>query len=226
MRDAGGTPAIEVDPSVTVAANVAAEEELLAEGGPSVRVAVFRNFALSFGVGVPLRAPYLERARAQRIAIVRRTGGGTGLLHAPGDLAWTIVLPRSHPLVGRGFVRAYGRLGAGLVAALRDEGIVAGWTAAPGADDGYCLLGPRGQVLRAGDRVLGGAAQKLTARALLHHGIVPLTIDRPALASLFGLPGPTLEKLTSLREERMAGDPSELAARLAARLGESIADPS
>ena len=225
MRDAGGTPAIETDPSVTVAANVAAEEELLGHGGPSVRVAVFRDRALSFGVGVPARAPYLERARAQRITVVRRTGGGTGLLHAPGDVAWTLVLPRSHPLVGRGFVRAYGRLGAGLVAALRDEGVVAAWAAAPGADDGYCLLGPRGQVLRAGGRVLGGAAQKLTARALLHHGIVPLTIDRPALASLFALSGPAIEELTSLRDQRIAAEPSEFAVRLAARLRESIEGP-
>jgi lipoate-protein ligase A len=216
-------PDPEVDPSVTVAANVAAEEELARRAVPSIRVAVFRDFALSIGVGVPAGAAFLERARSQGIPVVQRLGGGTGVLHAPGDLAWSIVLPRSHPAVGRDYVRAYGRFGAGVVVALRDEGVPSAWGAPLGDDAGCCLLGPRGQVLRVADRVLGGAAQKLTSRALLHHGIVPLTIDRPALASLFGLERPVVERLTSLRDQGVTTGPADLATRLAARLRASDA---
>jgi lipoate-protein ligase A len=193
---------------------------MLRAGVPAVRVAVLADDALSVGVGVPDSADYLARARAERVPVVRRSSGGTGILHAPGDLAWSVVLPRSHPLVGRDYVRAYARLGRGAVRFLRGEGHEAAWAPAPGVSDGCCLLGTRGEVLEVGGRILGGAAQHASRTFLLHHGILPYRLDRADLSRIFDLtsPGPAdrLAGLVDLGMER----PSEGTAR---RLAEAIA---
>jgi lipoate-protein ligase A len=203
--------------------STARDEGLLAEGAPSVRVAILADRSISLGVGVSSHAPLLARLRASGVPVVRRGSGGTGVLHEPGDLTWAIILPRSDPRVGRGFVRAYARLGAGPVALLRSLGAPAEWVPAPGLATEYCPLGDRGEVLAVAGRVVGGAAQHLTSRALLHHGFVSFEIDRGAIDRLFGLasPGPT-RRLTGLRELGIRLEPAELAHRLAERVAESL----
>jgi lipoate-protein ligase A len=175
---------------------------------------------MSYGVAVPDSAPYVLRARREGIPTVHRSTGGTGLLHEPGDLAWSIVLPRDDPRVGRQFVRAFGRFGRGVVRFLGTLGVAAEWTEAPGLDRGYCTLSARGSVLASRDRILGGAAQHLTGNALLHHGAISLTVDRGAIDRLFGLsPGGPSCRLQGLRElgiDRAGG-------RLAAGLVEALA---
>src|SRR5208282_5648586 len=127
------------------------------------------GFTTWVGVGVPPDAAYLQRAAGARIPAVRRTTGGSGLLHAPGDLAWSIVLPRADPRVGKDYVHAYPRLGAGVVDFLSERGVAAKWVDPPGTDPDYCLLSARGSVLALEGKVLGGAAQHLAGGALLHH---------------------------------------------------------
>jgi lipoate-protein ligase A len=222
--EAGGespvVPCVEHD--VLVAENLRAEAEMLASGRPSIRVAVLQGRALTYGAGGTEDAPYVQRARERGVAVFRRSSGGTGVLHDEGDLAWTVVLPRSDPRVGRRFVHAYDRLGAGVADALKDVGIEGTWVEPLGLDAGCCLLGPRGQVLVAGARVLGGAAQHLTSRALLHHGHVPATIDRDELRAIFDLDAPTSERLTALDELAAGVDPSAWALTLAQRLAGSL----
>jgi lipoate-protein ligase A len=89
-------------------------------------------------------------------------------------------------------------------------------------DAGYCLLSARGHVLAHRERVLGGAAQHLAKGALLHHGILPLEIDRPLLRAVFGLSANAVTRLTSLRELGVEGNPEELAWKLAARLSDTL----
>jgi len=195
---------------------------ILRRAVPAVRVAVLIDRAVSFGVGVPPDAPYLLRAAKAGIPAVQRTTGGTGLLHAPGDLAWSVVLPRADPRVGDDYVHGYSRLGAGLVHFLSERGAAATWTDPPGTDPDYCLLSARGSVLALHDKVLGGAAQHLAGGTLLHHGIVPLELDRPLLRKLFGLTPKALARLTSLRELGIEGTSETLAWKLAASLSDTL----
>ena len=202
--------------------DVRTDEVVLHRGVPAVRVAVLSDRAVSYGVGVRAEAPFLARAAKEGVPIVRRATGGTGLLHAPGDLAWSVVLPRGDPRVGRDFVRAYARLGEGVVRFLAERRISTRWQEPPGSDPEYCLLSARGLVLKHGDQVLGGAAQHLAGGALLHHGILPLELDRPLLKRLFELSTHSLNRLTSLRELGIVGGSEELAWKLAARISDTL----
>lgn len=215
-----------VDIRISCAGEVTADEALLRRGEAAARVGVLADRAVSVGVGVPDRAEFLDRARALGLSIVRRTTGGTGLLHLPGDLAWSVVLPRSDPRVGRDYVRAYARLGRGVVRFLGSEGVPTSWEPSPGLGEGYCLFGSRGSVLTTDGRILGGAAQHLSARALLHHGILARTIDRAALSRVFDLSdSDTRDRLTSLADLGLTSDPRTLARSLGRYLSETIAPP-
>lgn len=196
---------------------------ILRQAVPAVRAAVIIDRSVSYGAGVVREESYLKRATAAGLPTVRRTTGGSGLLHGPGDLAWSVVLPRSDPRVGNDYVHAYPRLGAGVVDFLTDRGAAARWADPPGSNPEYCLLSARGSVLVAQDKVLGGAAQHLAHGALLHHGIVPLELDRPLLRQLFGLSSTAVNRLTSLRELGVDAPAEQLAWKLAARLSDSLA---
>jgi lipoate-protein ligase A len=193
-----------------------ADERLLRSALPTMRVSFLSDRAVSYGVGVPSNAPFLVRARAERIPTIRRSTGGSGLVHLPGDLVWSIVLPRADPRVGRDFLRAYGRFGEGAARFLDRTGRPARWAPAPGTAPEYCTLSGRGEVLCIGDRIVGGAAQHLTASALLHQGTISTGLDRPLIERVFDLepegPSRRLDSLRGLRVENGAG---ELAVRLA-----------
>lgn len=223
-----GTPPLvrRVDPLAEPEASLREDEALLRAGRGVVRVAVFDRRAVSFGVGVSPRSGYLERARAEGIPVVRRSTGGTGVLHDRGDLAWSVVLPRAHPAVGRDFVRAYERLGHGVVRFLEELGQPASWAPPLGLAPDYCFLSARGQVLMVRGRVLGGAAQHLARTALLHQGVVPLELDRATLDRLFDLHGTgASERLTSLRELGIDRGSEALAPALADALAAALDAP-
>jgi len=219
--DRPGPPSAPLSVEVPVDAQtyVCGDARLLRVGRMCARVGVLGERCLSYGVGVRGAPPYLRRASGEGIPTVRRDSGGSALLHEPGDLAWSIVLPRTDPRVGNDFARAYGRLGTGVVRFLSGQGIASRWTEAPGLVAEYCTLSGRGCVLSAGGKIVGGAAQHLAGGALLHHGTVSVTVDRSAIDRLFALgpEGPT-ERLGGLRELG-AALPS---ATLARSLGEAI----
>ncbi len=225
MPDGTSAPRASEPPSshgASAEENVRADDALLRRGQPAARVAVLSDRSLSVGAGVRPDVSYVLRARSEGRAIVRRGSGGTAVVHAPGDLAWSVVLPRSDPRVGRDFVRAYERLGAGVVRFLEEERLPARWTPAPGLSEGLCLLSGRGRVLSVHGRVVGGAAQHLAGPALLHHGILTRSLDRAALARWFDLPGPVLERLTSLEELGLVEPSEALAARLERALSRAV----
>lgn len=212
-----------VDVGIHCAENVRADASLLRRAVIGGRVGVLDEVAVSVGVGVDPSAPYLARARAAGLRVVRRSSGGTGLLHAPGDLAWTVVLPRRDPRVGRSYVNGYPRLGTGAVRFLETFGIRARWVPSAGTSPSYCTLGRRGFVLMVGDRVLGGAAQHLTRDALLHHGILPRTLDRPLIERVFDLPDRDgVDRLTCLEELGFSDTTAHAAERLARALAEQL----
>jgi len=200
-----------IDP-VVVGEEMVRHEELLRQGVATVRVRVVARRAVSYGVSASPQAPYLARARLEQIVTVPRTSGGSGVLHLPGDLLWAIVLPRTDPRVGRDFVHAYGRLGEGVVQGLGSAGVRARWVDPPGVVEDYCPLSSRGQVLEAGDRIIGAAAQHATGPALLHHGGVSWTVDRACVDRLFALaPSGPSSRLGGLEEVAPALDPGSVA---------------
>lgn len=181
--------------------------ELLASARPTARAAILVDTSISIGVAVRVPPSLTEVSERQGWPILRRSTGGTGLLHRPGDLLWSLILPSEDPRVDRGFVRSYGRFGAPIVEALQWAGVDAGWAAALGLSDRFCLFGGRGEVLAVGDRALGGAAQHRTRDGLLHHGAVGAEVDRTALQALFDVPAQLLsERLTAYEECHGSGD--------------------
>lgn len=204
-------PALRTDPSD----EIVAQERLLRTAARAVRVAVAGSSAVSYGVAELEDAPYLARARAEGIATVARTTGGSGVLHLAGDLIWALVLPRDDPRVGRDYTKAYVRLGAGVVRGLTSVGLVASWRPAPGLVETYCPLSSRGEVLVVEGAIVGGAAQHLTGRALLHHGFVAHRVDRATVDRLFELPSPgPSARLGGLAEVDPALTPERLAEAL------------
>jgi lipoate-protein ligase A len=187
----------------TAAENTESDRALLQAGERAGRVAVLSDRSLSLGVAQSLDTPSARRARERSWAVGQRSTGGTGVLHLPGDIAWAMVLPRDHPAVGRDFVRAYDRLGRGVVEALAPMGAAVSWGPPIHFSADFCLLGPRGRVLSREGRVLGGAA---------------LRVDRTALRELFELSDAALDHVTCLRELGVPLPAEEIAQAIAARL--------
>jgi lipoate-protein ligase A len=204
---------------------LAADEALLDAGRPLGRVSVISDLAVSVGVGVAADRPYLGRLRAHRVPVLRRASGGSAVLHGPGDLTWSIALPRTDPRVGRDFVHAYGRFGAPVVRALAAEGLAARWGPALGLADEYCLLSGRGSVLIVGDRVVGGAAQHATGTGFLHHGVLARHVDPVRLGELFQLDRAATERLLGWSERRPELSSDALAATLGRELAAGVPPP-
>jgi lipoate-protein ligase A len=203
------------DGRVTAQANVARDDELLRVGVVSVRAALLSDRSVSVGVAQRPPDPVFALASTRQLPVVRRSTGGTGVLHLPGDVVWSVVLPRGHPLVGSDFTCAYPRLGQGVIDALAEFGVRSTWSPPFALSDHFCLLGPRGNVLNAEGRALGGAAQHVTRDALLHQGMVAGTIERSLLGGLFDLAPDLLEhRTTALAELAPAVSTERLAMRV------------
>ena len=219
VTDTVAEPAGRPAPLMTPEEYTRTDEELLREGRPLARTAVLSGAALSIGVSQRDDAPCVLRARRLGIPIVRRGTGGLGLWHAPGDVVWSLILPRSDARVGNDFSRAYARLGAGVVRFLGELGVSAEWRPPSGPVSEYCLLAGRGPILSVGGLALGGAAQHLTRLALLHHGVLPYRLDPPRISELFDLPvARVVGSLTSLEKVVNGLPPPALARRLRAVL--------
>ncbi len=153
-------------------ARVERDERQLRAGRPFVRAEILTDRSLSLGVQTAPVDRCRAAAQALGIEVVHRRSGGTGVLALPGDIVWTMVLPRSDPRLGRDFLRAYDRWGAPAVDLLGARGFPAHWGPPPGRSESLCPLGSGGQVLWNEGRVVGAAAQHLAGGALMHHGIL------------------------------------------------------
>jgi lipoate-protein ligase A len=201
-----------------------ADEEFLRAGQPAIRVAVLSAAALSVGVSQREDAPCIAKARKLGLPIVRRSTGGLGLWHAPGDVVWSLILPRTNSRVGRDYSKAYDRLGTGPARLLRDHGVTGEWLPPLGLTTEYCLLSGRGSVLSVDGRALGGAAQHLAGKALLHHGVLPFRLNPSRLRELFNLSPELVEQsLTCLEQVAADVSPQEWAAGLQAILATEAA---
>ncbi len=203
---------------VSAAENFAADERRLESATPTARAAALTDRSLSVGVATRDDFAPAERARANGLPVLRRSTGGSGVLHLPGDLVWSVVLPRSDPRVGRDFVQAYERLGRGVVRFLASQGLAARWVPSPPLAPDYCVLSGRGEVAMVGEGVLGGAAQHATHRALLHQGMLARRVDPEELDRLFALPSYARDRLVGLEDLGVTAPAPRLARALEAAL--------
>lgn len=157
---------------ITSSARGERDATLLRASRPSVRAEVLADLSLSVGVQTAPVGSCLAAAKELGIKVTHRGSGGTGVLTLPGDIVWTMVLPRSHPRFGRDFLHAYDRWGAPVIELLGVRGRPSHWGPPPGRSESFCPLGSRGQVLWHDGKVVGAAAQHLVAGAFLHHGIL------------------------------------------------------
>jgi lipoate-protein ligase A len=195
-------------PVVTADQYAREDEEALRRGRAVARVAVLARGALSVGVSQGEDSPCIQRARKLELPVVRRSTGGLGIWHAPGDVVWSLVLPRNDPRVGRDFSRAYARLGAGPVRVLEELGVPCAWKPPLGLAGEYCLLSGRGAVLTVDGRAIGGAAQHLSREALLHHGVLPYRLEPTRLQQLFEVPREVVERALAGWEQVTGGIPA------------------
>jgi lipoate-protein ligase A len=214
-------PPVAVAPvrGLTVRAMLERNESALRAGEPAVLVSWITDEALTLGASQAAESPAALRARSLGLDVLRRGSGGTGVHFGEGDLAWAVVLPRSDPRVGGRFCAAYAPLGEGVVRWLAEAGVTARWRPSEGLETELCLLGPRGEVLDTGGRVLGGAAQHVTGRALLHEGVLPSRVRTERLGALFEIPPSRLRaELAGYCELGKGLEPSNSAASLAKSL--------
>lgn len=212
---------------MTAAEIAEADEAALRRAEPYAQVYLLRERSLSIGVTQGGNTDLRRKAAELDLPLVSRSSGGTAVVLGPGDLAWTLVLPGSHPLAGRGSHRAYGRLGRPVVSAFARHGRAAEWVDAPSLFPEVCLLSGRGQVLALEGRIVGGAAQHRTGRALLHHGMVHRGVDRELLARLYpALPASAADRLGGFGSNPPAPEPEALAETLRSELNHELVNPS
>jgi lipoate-protein ligase A len=109
---------------------------------------------------------------------------------------------------------------------LSSHGIEARWTPAPGLVEEYCVLSSRGEVLTVNSRILGCAAQHLTATALLHQGMITCRVDPELLARIFELDARVMrERLVGTDDLGLGATPEILAAELRSALAAEFLAP-
>ena len=166
------------DPSPHDAAfNMAADEVLLEgmEGVPLLRLYRWQRPSLSFGYFTPYAA--VAEHEASRDLVRRWTGGG--VVEHGGDLTYSLLVPRSHPLTNGSMGTSYHLIHDAVRQALCRAGF--GETrfapevqSVPDAAARGCFEHPVHHDLLCGGHKIGGAAQRRTRRGLLHQGSILL----------------------------------------------------
>lgn len=193
------------------AAHMAADRarlEAVAAGreGASFRLYRWAPACVSLGLGQPEGVVPAAVLAAHGLDLVRRPTGGRGLLHARGDLTYSVVLPAGHPVARLGVMGSYRVITGAVARALAAVGVGAELVCGRGGarrrdredgehGPGARYAGPRAagacfeehlvETLLAGGRKLCGSAQARRRGALLQHGAIPLRVDLALQAALF-----------------------------------------
>ncbi len=176
--------------------NMAIDEALLRASPttPILRIYGWERPASSFGYSQPWQQ-IQRQAPPEREAVRRWTGGGLVLHGDPGELTYTLVIPRTEPLSRVPILDSYHQIHQSLIHALRSFGLKALLAPAPaeGAPNLSCFDPAGGHaepaqfdVLHDG-RKIAGAAQRRHRLGLLHQGSlrVPSPLDPTHFAEAF-----------------------------------------
>ncbi|MBW2315281.1 MAG: lipoate--protein ligase family protein [Deltaproteobacteria bacterium] len=201
--------------------NMGVDEALLASAQASGR-ATLRLYRwdgpwLSLGYGQKLSPERAEACRRAGVGVVRRRTGGLAVLHG-ADLTYTVAAPEA--ALPPGLQGSYCLVADALCEAFAQLGVEVERTPAcrpasgAGRRAGFdCFAVPAPDELLAGGRKLAGSAQRRSRGAVLQHGSIRLTPDRPEAAAAAGLdPG----RATSVLELGGNPDPARVGAAVVA----------
>ena len=163
--------------------------ERAAEGRISVFLASWEEPAVVLGYAQKEEEVDLEFCRAERMSVLRRLTGGTGVIHR-GDLGVGVALPAEHPWA-KGIVGLYGRFLDVLEPALRSLGSEVSRLAEPvhasRVRSPICFLDQLSDTLVVDGKKVVGCAQTRRGGAVLIHAAILLGLDAELYASVFGV---------------------------------------
>lgn len=102
------------------------------------------------------------------LELARRPTGG-GIIFHSFDVAFSLIVPRSHPFYALNSLQSYAAINQLILSAL-DPGMTLGETTS--SRGGFCMAKPTQYDLMLGGKKVGGAAQRKTKKGLLHQGSI------------------------------------------------------
>jgi lipoate-protein ligase A len=170
----------------------------------------------------------LKACRAKGVSVIRRSTGGTGVLHH-GDLALSLALPATHPWghsipdLYDGFVTAIqqglGTLGISTSRSVQRAG-------APLKRSPICFEDHSAETLLLGQKKVLGCAQMRRKWAVLVHGVLLLGLDTELHAQIYKVPAGHIESLLGTLPPSAIPSPHFLAAHLARTIATALIEPA
>lgn len=189
-----------LDPALDGQANMAVDEELLAEIERAeeprtvVRFYSWIRPTISLGRNQKIeKAVDLDFCRKEGLDVVHRPTGGRAVLH-DDELTYAVVsnelshfaggsIYETYRMISEALSNGYGKLGV--------ETLLAPDTRRMGSTengaDYPCFVSPSRYELMVNRRKIVGSAQRRLKRSFLQHGSMPITCNRPLLAKATGL---------------------------------------
>jgi len=151
------------------------------ESLPTLRFYAWDPPCISLGVSQSFRDVDLERLRAERWNLVRRSTGGRAILHTD-ELTYAVIAPIDNPHVAGGVLESYRHLSAGLVAGLQQMDISVEIEPEKQLSEDergnpVCFQAPSAYEITVKQRKLLGSAQVRRRSGILQHGTLPLKGD-------------------------------------------------
>ena len=168
---------------------LAEESRLLQRGALHLFTYTWNQPVLVLGRGQSLENINTDTCRKEGIPILRRSTGGTGVLHQH-TLNIALFLPRNHPW-SQTIAPLYGRFTAWVKAALTKQSFSCkGWNhRRPSAPrSAICFESHTDDTLLIEGRKVFGSAQRRQKTGVLIHGTLLLDLDVPQHSRVFGVP--------------------------------------
>ncbi len=188
--------------------NMATDESIMkhmAKGNapPTLRFYRWNPSAVSIGVFQGMTEEVdLDYCRDNGIDYVRRITGGGAVYHDyNGEITYSIILPKDHPLVKPSIIESYKSLCSGIIEGLANLGIDAEFR-------------PINDIV-VGEKKISGNAQTRRYSCMLQHGTILLDLDVETMFSVLKVPK---EKIS----DKMISDVNERVTSVRDLLGEGI----
>jgi len=196
--------------------------ERAAKGRISVFLTSWEGPVIVLGYAQKAKEVDLEFCRAEGMPVLRRSTGGTGVIHR-GDLGVGLALPLEHPW-SRGIVGLYGRFLDVLGPALRSLGSEVSRLADPArasrVRSPVCFLDRLSDTLVVDGKKVVGCAQTRRGGAVLIHAAILLGLDAELYARVFGVDACDIR--SGLAPALAGGNPLEVGEALAGALSDSL----
>jgi len=166
--------------------NMAIDEALLERAEPTVRLYGWRPGCVTLGYPQDEDAVDREAIEARGLDLARRPTGGGSIYHDPTEVTYCVVLPTDWEGLPGDLFPDYRYMSRGVLQALRELGVDAGYRRAQGGRRDFCYLREAGvSIVDGRGRKVSGGAQRRTKDAVLQHGTVIVERDVDQLAAIY-----------------------------------------